>query len=133
MVLHWSLNDSKSPQISRPLLGILAVLNNDVVWMGSTRPPTSKTSSPCNNPLHTVPKAPITIGIIVSCMLYSFFFQFPCKVEVTILHFTFFQFYSVVSRDSKVDNFTIYLFVFDYYQVWSSGRDSVICVYVKVP
>ena len=38
------------------------------------------------------------------------FFQFPSKVEVLILHFTFFQFYSVVSRDSKVDNFASSLF-----------------------
>ena len=68
-----------------------------------------KCSSPFNNPLVTVPKAPITIGIIVTC-IFHIFFQFPCKVEVLILLFTFFQFYSVVSRDSKVDNFAISLF-----------------------
>ena len=33
MVFHWSLSNSKSPQ------SILAVLNNVVVWMVSTRPP----------------------------------------------------------------------------------------------
>ena len=33
MVFHWSLSDSKSPQISRTLLSILAVLNNAVVCM----------------------------------------------------------------------------------------------------
>ena len=41
--------------------------------MVSTRPPTSKSSSPFNNPLVTVPNAPITIGIIVTCMFHSFF------------------------------------------------------------
>ena len=41
--------------------------------MVSTLPPTSKFSSPFNNPLVTVPKAPIRIGIIVSFMFYSFF------------------------------------------------------------
>ena len=41
--------------------------------MVSTRLPTSKFSSPFNNPLVTVPKAPITIGIIVTCMFHSFF------------------------------------------------------------
>ena len=46
MVFHWSLSDSKSPQVSRTLLSILAVLNNVVVWMVSTYPPTSKSSSP---------------------------------------------------------------------------------------
>ena len=104
MVFHWSLRDSKSPQVSRTLLSILAVLNNAVVWMVSTRPSTSESSSPFNSTLVTVPKAPIPIGIIVNFMLHSFF-QFPSKVEVLILLFTFFQFYSVVSRDSKVDNF----------------------------
>ena len=63
----------KSPQVSRTLLSILAVLNNAVVWMVSTRPPTSKSSSPFSNPLVTVPNAPITIGIIVTCMFHSFF------------------------------------------------------------
>ena len=73
MVFHWSLSDSKSPQVSRTLLSILAVLNSAVVWMVSTRPPTSKSSSPFSNPLVTVPNAPITIGIIVTCTFHSFF------------------------------------------------------------
>ena len=73
MVFHWSLSDSKSPQVSRTLLNILAVLNNAVVWMVSTRLLTSKSSSPFSNPLVTVPNSPITIGIIVTCMFHSFF------------------------------------------------------------
>ena len=56
MVFHWRLSDSKSPQFSRTLLNILAVLNNIVVWMVSTHPPTSKSSSPFSNPLVTVQK-----------------------------------------------------------------------------
>ena len=75
MVFHWSLSDSKSPQVSRTLLSILAVLSNAVVWMVSARPPTFKSSSPFNNPLVTVPKAPITNGIIVTFMFHSFFFN----------------------------------------------------------
>ena len=73
MVFHWSLSDSKSPQVSRTLLSILTVLNNAVVWIVSTRLPTSKSSSPFSNPLVTVPNAPITIGIIVTCMFQCFF------------------------------------------------------------
>ena len=73
MVFHRSLSDSKSPQVSRTLFSILAVLNNVVVWMVSTRPPTSKSPSPFSNPLVTVPNAPITIGIIVTCMFHCFF------------------------------------------------------------
>ena len=129
MVFNWSLSDSKSPQVSKTLLGILTVLNIAVVWMVSTRTPTSKSSSPFNNPLFTVSKAPITIGIIATFMFHSFF-QFSWKVKVFIFLFTFFRFYSVVCRESKDDNFANSLFVFffvfffvDYYKVWSSVRD----------
>ena len=72
MVFHWSLSDSKYPQVSRTLL-YSAVLNNGVVWKVSTRLPTSKSSSPFTNPLVTVSNAPITIDIIVTCMFHSFF------------------------------------------------------------
>ena len=73
MVFLWSLSNSKSSQVSQTLLSILAFCNNAVVWMVSTRPPTSKSSSPFDNPLVTVPKAPITIGVIVTFMFHSFF------------------------------------------------------------
>ena len=73
MAFHWSLSDSKSPQVSRTRLRILAVLSNAVVWIVSTRPPTSKSSRPFNNPLVIVPNAPITIGTIVTFMFHSFF------------------------------------------------------------
>ena len=103
MVFHRSLSDCKSPQVSRTRLNILAVLNNAVVWVVFTRPPTSKSSSPFSNPLVTVPKAPITIGIIVTCTLHSVF-QFSSKVDVLILLFTFFQFYPVVSLKKPKKN-----------------------------
>ena len=73
MVPHWSLSDSKSPQVSRTLLSILAVLSNAVIWRVSTRPPTSKSSRPFNNLLVIVPKAPITICTIVTVMFHSIF------------------------------------------------------------
>ena len=73
MVFHWSLSDSKSPQVSRTRLSILAVLNNAVVWIVSIRSPNSKSSSPFNNPLVTVPQVPITIGIIFTLMFYVLF------------------------------------------------------------
>ena len=73
MVFHWSLSDNKSPQVSRTRLRILAVLSNTVVWIVSTRPPTSKSSRPFNNSLVIVPNAPITIGTIVTFMFHSFF------------------------------------------------------------
>ena len=73
MVLLWSLSNSKSPQVSRTRLKILAVLSNAVVWIVSTRPPISKSSRPFNNPLVIVPNAPITIDKIVTFMFHSFF------------------------------------------------------------
>ena len=80
-----------------------------------TRPPTSKSSRPFNKPLVTVPKSPITIGIIVTVISLSFLFQFSSKVEVLFSLFTFFQFYSVVSRDCKVDSFADFLLFFFFF------------------
>ena len=73
MVSHWSLSDNKFPKVSKILLSILADLNNAVYWMVSTRPLISKYSSPYTNPLVTVPRVPITIGIIVSFMFHNCF------------------------------------------------------------
>ena len=111
MVFLLSLSDCKCPHVSRTRLRILAVLSNAVIWIVSTRPQTFKSSRPFNNPLVNVPKAPITIGTIVTFMFLSFF-QFSSKVEVLILLFTFLQIYSVVSWDSKVDSFANSLFCF---------------------
>ena len=72
---YWGLCDCNSPQVSRTILSILAVFNNAVVWMVSTRPPTSKPPGPFNNPSVTVPKAPITIGIIDTFMFHSSFYS----------------------------------------------------------
>ena len=69
MVFHWSLSDSKSPQVSRTRLRILAVLSRAVVWIVSTRSPTSKSCRPFNNPIVIVPNAPITIDTIVTLLL----------------------------------------------------------------
>ena len=101
MVSHWSLSNNKSPQISRTLLSIPADFNNAVLWMVSILPLLFKSFSPCINPLVTVPSAPIIIDITVTLTFHSFF-QFPRKIEVLIFLLVFFQFYTVVSRISKV-------------------------------
>ena len=111
MVFHWSLSDSKSPQVSRTLLSILAVLNNAVVWMVSTRPPTSKSSGPFSISFVIVPNAPSTIGIIVTCMFHSFFNYLARSRYLSFFSHSF-SFFSVVSRDSKVDYFANFLFFF---------------------
>ena len=75
-VFHRSLSDSKSPQVSRTLLGILSDLKNDMAWMVSIHPLISKLSSPFINPLVTVLNFPITSDITVTFM-FHFFFSVP--------------------------------------------------------
>ena len=108
MVFHWSLSDSKSPQVSKTLLSILAFLNNAVVWMISTRPPTSNSSRPFNNPLVTVPKAPITISTIVTLMFHSFF-----NSQATSRNLFFFShsFMFILWSAGTVDSFANSLFL----------------------
>ena len=48
---HWSLSDSKYPQVSRTHLSIQADLNNAVFWVVSTRLLISKSSTTCINHL----------------------------------------------------------------------------------
>ena len=72
--------------------------------MVSTRLPTSKSSSPFSNPLVAITNAPITIGIIVTCMFQ--FFQFPSKVEVL----TFF-----LHSKSTILQVLYFCFFVDYY------------------
>ena len=77
----------------------------------------------------TVPRARTIIDY--NCYFHvPRFFQFPSKVQVLILLFTFFQFLSVVS---KVHNSASSLFFVDYNKVWLCGWDQVICLYFKIP
>ena len=110
MTSHWSLRD-KFPQVSRTLLSILANFSNAVVWMVSTRPLIFKSSSPFTKPLVTVPRDRLQL-VKTSLSCSTFFFQFPSKVLVLIFLFTFFQFYAVVSRDSKFGKLSFFFFFF---------------------
>ena len=130
MVFHWRLSESKSPQVSRTLLSILTVLNN--VWMVSTRPPTSKSSSPYSNPLVTVPNAPFTIGIIVTCMFHSFFNSLARSRYLSFFShsFSFILWSAGTAMSTILQIFFLFFFSFfffffvNYYKVWSSGRDK---------
>ena len=75
MVFRWSLSDSRSSQVFRSLLSILADLNNAVVWMVSIRPLISKFSTPFTKHLGIVLSASVTIGIPVIFVFHSFFFS----------------------------------------------------------
>ena len=63
-----------SPHVSSTLLSILAELNNAVIWLVSTCPLVSKSSSTFVNLLRIVPSASITIGITVTFMFHFFCF-----------------------------------------------------------
>ena len=71
MVFQWSLSDSKSPQVSRTHLSILAVLNNAIVSMVSTPPQNSKSSSLFKNPLATVKQGFEVLQIIINLFLFA--------------------------------------------------------------
>ena len=59
--------------VSSTVLCILADLSNAEVWMVTTHPPISNSSSPFNNHLAIDPSAPFTIGITVSFLFRNLF------------------------------------------------------------
>ena len=63
--------------------------------------------------------------LVQSSLTCSTAFQFSSKVEVLILLFKFFQFYSLLSRDGKVDNYHYYHYYYYYHhhRVWSGYKD----------
>ena len=126
MVFHWSLSDSKSPQVSKTRLRILAVFNNAVVWMVSSRPPTSKSSSPFNNPLLTVTKAPITTGTIVTFMFYSFFNSLARSRYLSFFSYSFsFILWSVGTAKTTILQVLFFLLIIIRYGLLAAIRWSV--------
>ena len=109
MVSHWSLSDNKSPQVSRTLLGILVDLKKTIVWMVPTR-----------SYFQVLQFLNQSFGDFTKSTNYHWyyrhfhvpqFFQFPRKAEEPISFFVFFQFYSVVSWESKIHNSASSLFL----------------------
>ena len=80
MIFNWNLSDSKSLQVSRTLLSILADLNS---------------SNPLTNLLGSVPSAPIIIGITVTLMLHSLLALYHGP-RTCLFFFIFFDFQSVI-------------------------------------
>ena len=83
--------------------------------MVSTRPPTSKSSKPFNNPLVTESKASITIGMILTFMFHSFFYSLRSSRYLSFfsLSFSFIQ-WSVGTAKSTILQ-VLFFFVVDYY------------------
>ena len=133
MVFYQSLSDSKFLQVSMTLLGILADLNDVLVWMVSAYPLIFNSSSPLTKLLGTVPTVPITIGTTATFMFHVHVFYFSGKIQVVVSLFIFFDIHSVVLQDGTSDYkasslfiyLFIYLFIFFFYchLVWSSGWD----------
>ena len=106
MDFHWSLRDNKCSQVSRTLLSIqccrLVSLHSSSYFQflrslyQSFGDCTERANYNCFYSHFHVPQ----------------FFQFSIKVFVLIFLFVFFQFYSVVSWDSKFHNSTSSLFCY---------------------
>ena len=109
MVSHRSLSDSKSPQVSRTFLSVLANLSNAGVWMVSTRPFISNSFRPCINPLMTVSRGTLIIGITITFIFYSFFNSLSRSRYLSFFSLSFN--FTVVRQDSKVHNSVSSLFL----------------------
>ena len=128
MVFHWSLSDSKFPQVCWTLLSILAFLNNVVVWMVSTRPPTSKSSIPFSYPLLAVPNAPITIGIIVTCMFHVFFNSLARTGYLSFFFHSFcFILWSTGTAKSTILQFSPFCWLLFGLVFWARLGDPCVC------
>ena len=74
MVFHWSLCDSKSPQISKTLLNIPADFSSTVLWMVLIILPLNNSlTSILPRLLEIVPRVKNRTGITVTFMFHSFF------------------------------------------------------------
>ena len=87
-------------------------ITNAVVWMVFTRPPTSKSSSPFNYPLVTVPNAPVIIGIMVTFMFYSFFNSLARSRYLSFFSHSFsFILWSAETATSTILQFLFFLLI----------------------
>ena len=124
MVFHRSLSDSKSPQVAKTLLSILTNLKTVVVWRITPRPLISKSSSPFHNPSVTAPRAPITIGIIVTFMSHSFFNYLVRSWYLSFFSFSFnFTLWSAgTAKITILQVLFLYLFIYFLLIIIRSGR-----------
>ena len=143
MISYWSLCDSKSPQVSRILLSILADLCYVVVWMVSICPLTSESSRPHANPLVTVPRTPFTFGIIVLFMFHSFFSSLATSCYLSFFSISFILiaksinwqdliFFFIITCSSRLDKFRWSVCISKFERslcVSFSMTDSGLCIY----
>ena len=99
--------------------------------MVSTRPLPSKSSSPFNNPLVTVPEAPIINGINVIFMFQILFISLARSLNISFFSFSFDLI--LWSAGTAMSTILTDLVVLEYNKVWSSDQDYMIRFYVKIP
>ena len=115
------LSDRIFPQVSRTLLSILVDLNNAIHWMVSNCPLISKSFCICTNPMVTVLRTPIIIGITVTFIFHSFF---SSLARGTYPSFYFSSNLVCGQLEQQSPQFGKFSFSFvDYHKIWSSGRD----------
>ena len=106
MVFHWCLSDSKSPQVSRTLLSIL---NNAVVWMVTTRPLTSKSSSLFNNPF--VVYVCHFLGQMLGCDYYYYYCCCCGKHTHTHTHTNIYM-YIYIKRERERERVCVCVYIY---------------------
>ena len=111
MFFHWSLSDSKFPQISRTLLSIRTDLNCAMVYMVLILPLISSSLSLLSRSVRSLPKLSTIIDIPVTFMFYNS--QARSK-NLSIFSFTFtFTLFSTGTAKSITS-----FFVVNQYNVW---------------
>ena len=128
MISHLSLRDSKSPQVTRTLLSILADFNNVVVWMVSTHPLIFKSFSSFINLLMTVSSAPITIGITVTFMFHSFFSSLARSRNISLFSpsFSFIMSSAGTAESTLRKVFSFFCWLSESLVVWSILGDPFV-------
>ena len=100
VVFHYSLCDSKCPQVSGSLLSIRADLNNAVV---SICPLISSSSSPYSNPLGTFPNTSTTIDATVILMFHRFSSPLARSKYLFVFRFLSFLLYEPPERANPLN------------------------------
>ena len=106
----------ESPHVSRTPPGILADLNNPIVWIVSILPLISISFNLSSKSFGTVPNAQITIAAIVTLMFHSFFNSLAKSMDLLIFSLSFIINPSVSTSNSALFSyrsvFTISISVF---------------------
>ena len=130
MNLYWSLTDSKFPHASRILISILADLKTAVVWMVLILPLISSFDL-LSIHLRTVPSTPTTLGITVILMFFRFFLNSQARSKYCYI-FSLSLIFNLWSEWKNLLYGKFSFFLNFFIKVWSSDRDSVIRLNLKI-